>query len=134
MLDTMCNDTNAAPSKGSGKRSSQVSEVHSLSRLPAMLVNLSREATSVSEDVDILQAEMNLRRSTLGSMAMSNMKRRQKLNLEETAGRMSNLERQIEGLKVQTELHKLKQSIKLNSGNFRLPYRAGTYGGSSSGK
>ena len=73
-LDTMCNDTSAAPSKGSAKRSSQVSEVHSLNRLPAMLVNLSQEATSVSDDPDILQAEMNLRRSTLGSMAMSNMK------------------------------------------------------------
>ena len=76
-----------------------------------MLISLSRQATVVEGDPDIQQAEMNLRKSTLGSLAMSNMKRRQKLHLEETVGRMSNLDREIEGLKVRREMHKLKESV-----------------------
>ena len=76
-----------------------------------MLISLSRQATVVEGDPDIQQAEMNLRKSTLGSLAMSNMKRRQKLHLEETVGRMNNLDREIEGLKVRREMHKLKESV-----------------------
>ena len=86
-----------------------------------MLISLSRQATVVEGDPDIQQAEMNLRKSTLGSLAMSNMKRRQKQHLEETVGRMNNLDREIEGLKVRTEMHKLKESVQLQSGNYRLP-------------
>ena len=121
VLDTMVVESSKAVSKGSAKRSTQVSEVHSLNRLPAMLVNLSAAASVVSDDPDLQKAEMNIRRSMQGTLAMSNMKRRQKLHLEETVGRMSNLDREIKGLKVQTEVHKLKESAKLQSGNYRLP-------------
>ena len=37
-------------------------------------------------------------------------------------------------MKVQAELYKLKESIKLSSGNFRQPYQGGANGGIDSGK
>ena len=110
-LDTMAHESHAPSKASGGQLSTKVSEVHSLSRLPAMLISLSRQATVVEGDPDIQQAEMNIRKRTLGSLAMSNMKRRQKLHLEETVGRMNNLDREIEGLKVRTEMHKLKESV-----------------------
>ena len=46
-------------------------------------------------------------------MSMSNMRRRQKLILEQTVGRLNNLDRGIKDVKLRTELHKLKETMEM---------------------
>ena len=65
------------------KHSTMMSDVHSISMMPKMLVNFDREAGNfIHDDPVLVNAEMNLRKNKLGAMSMGNMKRRQKLYLE----------------------------------------------------
>ena len=47
-------------------------------------------------------------------MSMGNMRRRQKLYIESTMGRLNNLDRGLANVKIRAEMYKLKEDIEIN--------------------
>ena len=95
-------------SLGQSKFQTVVSDLHPIRKLPSMLKDFNRDAnhfiTTQNDDPALIKAEMNLRKSQLGALSMGNMNRRQKVYLEQTIGRLNNLDRGLKDVKIKTEM------------------------------